>query len=114
MAQTRCAVSAGRRSRRALAHRSDFQGRLSHLHHRRAGPSRRDLAAERQPAVAGRAMRRRTTLVALIACLVPLSGAAQPAGTTTPRTQGPMLVEQIHSGFLAAPDVKITEVDRTT
>ena len=59
-------------------------------------------------------MRRRTTFVALIACLVPLSAAAQPAGTTTPRTQGPMLVEQIHSGFLAAPDVKVTEVDRTT
>jgi len=59
-------------------------------------------------------MRRRTTLVALLACLVPLSAAAQPAGSTTPRTQGPMIIEPIHSGFLAAPDVKVTEVDGKT
>ena len=59
-------------------------------------------------------MRRLTTLVALIACLVPLSAAAQPAGTTTPRTQGPMIIEPISSGWLAAPDVKVTEVDRKT
>lgn len=59
-------------------------------------------------------MRRRATLVALLACLVPLRAAAQPAGSTTPRTPGPMLVEPIHSGFLVAPDVKITEVDRKT
>jgi hypothetical protein len=56
-------------------------------------------------------MMRRTTLVALVACLVPLSAAAQPAGSPTPRTQGPMTIEQIHSGFLMAPDVKVTEVD---
>jgi hypothetical protein len=56
-------------------------------------------------------MMRRTTLVALIACLVPLSAAAQPAGSPTPRTQGPMTIEQIHSGFLMAPDAKVTEVD---
>jgi hypothetical protein len=59
-------------------------------------------------------MRRLSTLVAVIACLVPLSAAAQPAGQTTPRTQGPMTVEPIHSGFLVAPDVKVTEVDRKT
>ena len=59
-------------------------------------------------------MRRRATLVAIVACLVPLRAAAQPAGSTTPRTQGPMIVEPIHSGFLAAPDVKVTEVDRKT
>ena len=58
-------------------------------------------------------MRRLSTLVAVIACLVPLSAAAQPAGQT-PRTQGPMTVEPIHSGFLVAPDVKVTEVDRKT
>jgi hypothetical protein len=29
-------------------------------------------------------------------------------------SQGPMTVERIHSGFLFAPDVKITEVDHTT
>src|SRR5262249_46045129 len=33
----------------------------------------------------------------------------------TPQTsQGPMTIERIHSGFLFAPDVKITEVDHTT
>jgi len=59
-------------------------------------------------------MMRLTTLVAVITCLVPLSAAAQPAGSTTPRTQGPMTIEQIHSGWLVAPDVKVTEVDRIT
>ena len=59
-------------------------------------------------------MRRRIALVALGACLVPLSAAAQPAGSTTPLTQGPMIIEPIHSGWLAAPDVKVTEVDRKT
>ena len=51
---------------------------LSHVRHRSADASRRDVAAQRQPAVAGRTMRRRTVLVALMACLVPLSAAAQP------------------------------------
>ena len=59
-------------------------------------------------------MRRRIALVALGACLVPLSAAAQPAGPTTPRTQGPMIIEPIRSGWLVAPDVKVTEVDRKT
>lgn len=59
-------------------------------------------------------MMRRTILVAFIACLIPLSAAAQPAGSTNPRTQGPMTIEQIHSGWLAAPDVKVTEVDGKT
>ena len=59
-------------------------------------------------------MRRRATFFAVMACLVPLSAAAQPAGSTAPRTQGPMIVEPIHSGFLVAPDVKVTEVDRRT
>ena len=59
-------------------------------------------------------MRRRATLVAVLVCLVPQSAAAQPAGSTTPRTQGPMIVEPIRSGFLAAPDVKVTEIDRKT
>ena len=57
---------------------------------------------------------RRAILVSVIAWLVPLSAAAQPGAVATPRTQGPMIVEPIHSGFLAAPDVKVTEVDRTT
>jgi hypothetical protein len=42
--------------------------------------------------------------------------AAHAASAQTPPTpsQGPMLVERIHSGFLFAPDVKITQVDRKT
>lgn len=59
-------------------------------------------------------MMRRRLLVSVIAWLVPIGAAAQPGGAATPRTQGPMIVEPIRSGFLAAPDVKITEVDRKT
>jgi hypothetical protein len=59
-------------------------------------------------------MMRRATLLALMAWLLPLGAAAQPGGAPTPRSQGPMIVEPIHSGFLAAPDVKVTEVDRKT
>ena len=57
---------------------------------------------------------RRAILVSVMTCFVPLSAAAQPGAASTPVTQGPMTVETIHSGFLAAPDVKITEVDRKT
>lgn len=56
---------------------------------------------------------RRAILVSVMACFVPLSAAAQ-SGAVAPRTQGPMTVEPIHSGFLVAPDFKITEVDRKT
>src|SRR5437868_10247667 len=45
--------------------------------------------------------------------------AARTASAQTPQTpqtpsQGPMIVERIQSGFLFAPDVKVTEVDRKT
>lgn len=56
----------------------------------------------------------RATLVAFVACLVPLSAVAQPADSTVPRTQGPMIIEPMHNGFLVAPDFKVTEVDRKT
>jgi hypothetical protein len=56
---------------------------------------------------------RRAILVSVMACFVPLSAAAQ-SRAVAPRTQGPMTVEPIHSGFLVAPDFKITEVDRKT
>jgi hypothetical protein len=50
-----------------------------------------------------------------MACLVPITAAAQtPGGTAAPQTQGPMIVERVHSGFVVAPDFKITEVDRET
>ncbi|PYR54176.1 MAG: hypothetical protein DMF95_01195 [Acidobacteria bacterium] len=42
-------------------------------------------------------------------CLLPIAATAQ----TTP-SQGPMIVERVHSGFLVAPDFKITEVDGKT
>jgi len=57
---------------------------------------------------------RRAILVSVIGWLVPLSAAAQPGSVATPRTQGPMIVEPIHSGLLATPDVKFTEVYRRT
>lgn len=40
--------------------------------------------------------------------LFPLAASAQSVG------QGPMTVERIHSGFVVAPDVKMTQVDKTT
>jgi hypothetical protein len=69
-------------------------------------------------------MNSRTLLpsLSLLAFLV-LELAAQPAaaqgapGTASPQgpnSQGPMIVERVKSGFLVAPDVKITEVDNST
>jgi hypothetical protein len=43
--------------------------------------------------------------------LVAISASAQ---TATPVNQGPMVVERMHSGFVVAPDFKVTEVDRAT
>lgn len=57
---------------------------------------------------------------ALVLCLAPIAAAAQANGPATldlsaaQPSQGPMVVERIHNGFLAAPDVKITEVDHRT
>ena len=44
---------------------------------------------------------------ALACCLLPIAASAQ-------TSQGPMIVEQVHNGFLVAPDFKVTEVDRKT
>jgi hypothetical protein len=57
---------------------------------------------------------RRAFLVSVIAWFVPLNAAAQPRAAATPVMQGPMTIEAIHSGFLAAPDVKVTDVDHKT
>ena len=46
--------------------------------------------------------------------LVPLAASAQSSGDQTPQTQGPMRIERVHSGLLAAPDYKVTDVDHTT
>lgn len=55
---------------------------------------------------------------ALVLCLVPIAAAAQMGGAATAdlaasqTSQGPMIVERVYNGFLAAPDFKITEVDK--
>ena len=55
---------------------------------------------------------------ALVLCLVPIAAAAQIDGAatadlaTSQTSQGPMIVERVHNGFLAAPDFKITQVDK--
>jgi hypothetical protein len=51
------------------------------------------------------------TLFSLLA-LFPTSLLAQTAAQ--PANQGPMVVQRMHSGFVVAPDVKITEVDNRT
>jgi len=51
----------------------------------------------------------RACITCLVLCLLPIAATAQ----TTPG-QGPMIVERVHSGFLVAPDFKITEVDKKT
>ena len=42
----------------------------------------------------------------------PQAGAAAADLTAAQASQGPMLVEQIHNGFVIAPDFKFTQVDR--
>ena len=64
--------------------------------------------------------KRHMVIAALVAAIAPLTATAQqaddavdeqrPQGTTS----GPMTVEQLHSGWLIAPDVKVTRVDHTT
>jgi hypothetical protein len=43
-----------------------------------------------------------------------LVATAASAQTATPVNQGPMVIERLHSGFVVAPDFKLTEVDRAT
>lgn len=52
-------------------------------------------------------MPRAAAALACIALLAPAAASAQP-------TQGPMTVERLHNGWLAAGDVKLTEVSRKT
>jgi hypothetical protein len=58
--------------------------------------------------------------VALALCLLPIAASAQtgaaldpPAAADQP-SQGPMIVERVHNGFLVTPDFKITEIDHRT
>ena len=53
---------------------------------------------------------RRAPAAALLLFLLPIAASAQ----APPTSQAPMIVERIHSGFLVAPDVKVTEVDKKT
>jgi len=56
----------------------------------------------------------------LALCLLPVAASAQTATsasdleTVEQITQGPMKVERIHNGFLAAPDFKVTDFDHKT
>jgi hypothetical protein len=55
------------------------------------------------------------SLVALfVLVLIPIAASAQSASDQTPQSQGPMRIERVHSGFLAAPDFKVTDVDHRT
>ena len=59
----------------------------------------------------------RTICAALALCLLPMAASAQTGGvaldlgSAEQLSQGPMTVERIHNGFLAAPDFKITDFD---
>jgi hypothetical protein len=53
---------------------------------------------------------------ALALCLLPIAAAAQTGAAAADlaaaqTSQGPMIVEQVHNGFLVAPDFKFTEID---
>jgi hypothetical protein len=62
----------------------------------------------------------RATISALALCLLPVAASAQVApvapdlATAEQMTQGPMQVQRVHNGFLAAPDFKITDFDHKT
>jgi len=60
-------------------------------------------------------------IAALAIVLLPMAAAAQPADDPAPdpapaaqASQGPMVVERIHNGFLAVPEFKFTEFDHQT
>ena len=53
----------------------------------------------------------RALATCLFVSIAPMTAAAQNASSQN--TQGPMVVERIKSGFVGAPDLKVTEVDRT-
>jgi hypothetical protein len=60
-------------------------------------------------------MMRAISVAAIVMCgltLLPTAAAAQ-EGATTP-APGPMSVEQVHNGFTAAPDVRISRLDGST
>jgi hypothetical protein len=54
----------------------------------------------------------RTLLALVAAASIPAAAHAQASAPQI--TQGPMIVERVHSGFMIAPDVKVTDVDHHT
>jgi hypothetical protein len=56
----------------------------------------------------------RAIAAAVMILSLPLAAAAQPGVPATPASQGPMVVERVETGFLVAPDVKVTKVDGVT
>ena len=60
-------------------------------------------------------MCKRALIAWLFVSIAPLTAAAQDGTTTSNQSaQGPMIVERVRSGFLVAPDFKVTEVDHRT
>src|SRR6267378_2758954 len=57
---------------------------------------------------------KRALTTSLFVLIAPLAAAAQDATPTNPNAQGPMIVERVKSGFLVAPDFKVTGVDHKT
>jgi hypothetical protein len=55
----------------------------------------------------------KTSATLLAAALWPIAAAAQ-TPAPGPANSGPMIVERVHSGWLAAPDFKVTDVDGKT
>ena len=56
----------------------------------------------------------RAIAAAAMILLLPLAAAAQSGGAAPTASQGPMVVERVQSGFLVAPDIKVTQVDGKT
>jgi len=63
----------------------------------------------------------KAVIAALALVLLPIAAAAQPAddrgldpAPAAQASQGPMVVERIHNGFLAVPEFKFTEFDHQT
>ena len=61
----------------------------------------------------------RTFVIALACVLLPIAASAQDGTaaldlSAAQQSQGPMTVERIHNGFLAAPDFKFTDFDHKT
>jgi hypothetical protein len=52
---------------------------------------------------------RDSTIIAIAVLILP--GGAFAQSTPTPPTQGPLVLERIESGFVVAPDYKVTELD---